>query len=349
MFDHPTLGSKMVEENFNMQVSIIIPVYNAVDFVRQSVESALMQPETEEVILVEDGSPDNSLEVCKQLAVKYAKVHLFRHPDGGNYGAGATRNLAIQKSVCEYIAFLDADDYFLPGRFSVAKGLFSADPDLEGVYEAIAMHVEDERSAERWRASGRSQNQLHTMIRRVLPEDLFEALFSEKYRDFSIDGLVLKRNVMKKTGYMDEDLLLHQDSVFIRKAAGVAKLMPGRLDEPVAKWRVHDHNRISAPRDSKKVFNGYLSIWKTLYLWSKNHLDSEKCRITLNKLLIVGTSFRRFNKPPRRGYRLRKLYSWILLLADCPGLILEAAYWHFPIQIIGNDIEEHPVSTRQEW
>ena len=51
------------------KVSVIIPVYNAAPFVRQAVESALAQPETAEVVLVEDNSPDNSLEICQQLAL----------------------------------------------------------------------------------------------------------------------------------------------------------------------------------------------------------------------------------------------------------------------------------------
>src|SRR5664280_3837710 len=117
----------------DMQVSVVIPVYNAAKYVRQAVESALIQPEVAEIILVEDSSPDDSWEECQQIVAEHSTVHLYRHPGGRNCGAGATRNLAIRKSTCEFIAFLDADDYYLPNRFLVAKGLFEADPDLDGV------------------------------------------------------------------------------------------------------------------------------------------------------------------------------------------------------------------------
>ena len=73
-----------------MQVSVIIPVYNAENFVSQAVESCLMQPETGEIILVEDASPDKSLEVYEKLESKYRKVRLFRKNDRQNVGAGAS-------------------------------------------------------------------------------------------------------------------------------------------------------------------------------------------------------------------------------------------------------------------
>jgi glycosyltransferase involved in cell wall biosynthesis len=103
-----------------LRVDVIVPVYNAADYVRKAVESALARPETVEVILVEDGSTDESLAVCQELAAEYPTVRLYRHPNGENRGAGASRNLAISESTRGHIAFLDAD-YFLPCRFSGAR------------------------------------------------------------------------------------------------------------------------------------------------------------------------------------------------------------------------------------
>src|SRR5664280_852453 len=140
-------------ENRNMLVSVIVPVYNAEKFVHDAVASALQQPETGEVILVEDGSTDGSLRVCKELAEKYEKVFLYQHPDGINLGAGTSRNLGIQESNCEYIAFLDADDLYLPGRFSSAREIFKTEPSIDGVYEALGEYVENEAARERWLAS----------------------------------------------------------------------------------------------------------------------------------------------------------------------------------------------------
>jgi glycosyltransferase involved in cell wall biosynthesis len=311
-----------------MQVSVLIPVYNAAPFVRQAVESALAQSETAEVILVEDGSPDDSWEVCQKLAAEYPKVHLYRHPDGRNHGAGATRNLAIRESSCKYIAFLDADDYFLPDRFTTARQLFEFNPDIDGVYEAIAMHIENAAGALRWRAAERSQDQLHTMTKRVLPEALFNTLILGGSGDFSIDGLVLKREVIEKSGYMDDDLPLHQDTAFIYKVAGVARLVSGNLDQPVTRWRVHDHNRISAPRPKSLSYKMKLKFWYTLWKWSLTHISQEQQRLLLNALIDDARYRSRFDKPfSKRLYGLQKRVQLLLLLLDYPALIFRVAFW----------------------
>ncbi|MFV9691842.1 MAG: glycosyltransferase family 2 protein, partial [Desulfobacteria bacterium] len=117
-----------------MKISVIIPVYNAEKYVRNAIESALQQPETGEILLVEDNSPDNCLQICRDLEKKHEIVELLRHPDGRNHGAGASRNLGIKNAKFDYISFLDADDYYLPGRFEAARRLFEKYHDIDGVY-----------------------------------------------------------------------------------------------------------------------------------------------------------------------------------------------------------------------
>ena len=143
-----------MEKSF--QISVTIPVYNAADFIRLAVESVLIQPQTAEVVLVEDCSSDNSREVCQKIAFENNKVRLFQHTDGWNHGCSASRSLAVQKSSCEYIAFLDADDFYLPGRFTIAEQMFSIDSELDSMYEVIGMHVENETNLQRWKDARRA-------------------------------------------------------------------------------------------------------------------------------------------------------------------------------------------------
>jgi glycosyltransferase involved in cell wall biosynthesis len=311
-----------------MRISVVIPVYNAADYVRQAVESALTQPETAEVILAEDGSTDNSLAVCQELAAGCSKVHLCLHPDSGNHGAGAARNLGILESRHKYIAFLDADDFFLPNRFAVAREIFQADDEVDGVYEAIAMYVENEDGARRWAAASRPWDKLHTMTERVTPDQLFAVLVRGGSGSFSIDGLVVKRSVFDRTGLLDEHLRLHQDSAILVKMAAVAKLVPGRLDEPVAMWRIHDRNRISEPRLPSQVYKDKLSFWDTLLRWSRQNLDEERQHIVLDCLLRYAMYGPRLNKTyPLWLRNFTKRIQFVLLLSDYPSLIRERAFW----------------------
>ena len=65
-------------------ISIIIPIYNAADFLGKCVESVLMQSVSDiEVILVNDGSKDNSLEICNEFAAKDSRVRVIDKPNGG--------------------------------------------------------------------------------------------------------------------------------------------------------------------------------------------------------------------------------------------------------------------------
>lgn len=311
-----------------MRVSVIVPVYNTEAYVRQAVESALAQPETDEVILVEDGSTDNTLAVCQELAAEHPIVHLYRHPDGQNQGYPASLNLGILKSTCEYIAFLDADDFFLPGRFSVSRRLFEADPELEGVYEAVGRFVENEAAAKRWVGAGRPLDTIITMTERIPPEQLFTKFVQGRVGNFSSNGLVVKRTVFDKTGLYDEHLRLHQDTAMNIKMAAVAKLAPGRLDEPVAMARIHMGNRISAPRPQSEVYKTKMMFWNTVWHWSCENLDEVQQRIVLDRFLHRAMHVRRFDETRLKlPGGLRKRVQLALLLLDYPSLIGEPSLW----------------------
>lgn len=247
-----------------MKISVIIPVYNAEKYVKSAVESALMQEETGEVLLIEDASPDRSLQICRELAEKNEAVVLYRHPDHGNHGAGETRNLGIRKSTCEYISFLDADDFYLPGRFKVAKQLFSEKNNIDGVYEAIGVQCEDDAGKKTWASHGGKT--LTTLSQNVLPEDLIIFMFDESSGNLHLDGLVVKKTLFQKCGYFFKHLRLHQDTAMFFQMAEFGRLYPGRLDEAVAVRRVHDSNRIFSSYNRDKT---QLLMWQALFHWAR--------------------------------------------------------------------------------
>jgi glycosyltransferase involved in cell wall biosynthesis len=259
-----------------MKISVIIPVYNAERYVSNAVESALQETETAEVILIEDGSPDNSLQICRALEDKFDKVKLLRHPDAQNHGAGATRNLGIKYSKCDYIAFLDADDFYLPQRFKTAKKLFKMHDNIDGVYEAIGVHFYEPKS-ERNLHSMRFKS-LTTMSAAIASEDLFEALTRGKKGFFHLDGLVVKRNLIERCGLFFDHLKMHQDTAIIIQMSLYGKLIPGQLDKPVAMRGVHDQNRILS---NYNAFQTRFRLWQTLFSWAL------KEKISTNKLIIL--------------------------------------------------------------
>ena len=105
-------------------VSVVVPMYNAEKFIRPCVDSALNQTmKNVEVIIVDDRSTDNSLNLCRELYGNNDRVKIFQQPV--NHGPGAARNSGIREASGEYIAFLDSDDEIMPEHlqqmFTAAK------------------------------------------------------------------------------------------------------------------------------------------------------------------------------------------------------------------------------------
>ena len=93
----------------NIKVSVVVPVYNAEKYLAKSIESMLSQSLREiELILVNDGSKDNSLAICQEYAKKDRRVTVI---DKKNEGACIARNTGIALAKGKYIQLVDADDY----------------------------------------------------------------------------------------------------------------------------------------------------------------------------------------------------------------------------------------------
>lgn len=98
-----------------IQFSVVIPTFNRAQLVRSSIDSVLAQthPATE-IVVVNDGSSDNTLEV---LATYGNKIRVVSQPNGG---LSAARNAGIRAATCDWIAFLDDDDEYTPQRLAIA-------------------------------------------------------------------------------------------------------------------------------------------------------------------------------------------------------------------------------------
>lgn len=254
-----------------MKISVITPVYNAEKYVAQAVESALQFDEVYEVILIEDKSPDNALQICLELAEKYDRVKLYQHPDKGNHGAGATRNLGLEKATGDIIAFLDADDYYLPNRFDAEKELFK-NPDVEGVYGAIGVHYYSERSKEQYyKLYG---DRLTTVYKKHHPKDVFPGQIHMRgsFGQFSLDALTIRRESLQKMGtFFKTHLRLHQDTEFLLRLSYYLDLYTGIIDKAVAVRGIHEDNRITQVNSGKiNPATTRVLLWREINKWAEN-------------------------------------------------------------------------------
>jgi glycosyltransferase involved in cell wall biosynthesis len=265
-------------------VSVVIPVYKAERYVRRAVESALAQEETGEVLLVEDNSPDNALAVCHDLERQNAKVRVLRHPDGTNRGISASRNLGIVSAKFEYIAFLDADDYYLPGRFQVAMGIFLNDAYVDGVYEATKVEFENEEFRQEWIA--RRWSILMSFKEVVSNEQLMLALI-KRTGWFHADAIVVKKAFFIKTGLFDEDLKLAEDYAMWIKMAAIGRLVAGSMKNPVSVFLSHCSNN-AIHRSPEEWREAHLNMWRIVLKWGiSKKMGTMKRRLLLDKLISM--------------------------------------------------------------
>jgi len=223
-----------------MKVSVIIPVYMAAKYVAKAVESALAQQETHEVLLIEDGSTDNSLDICKTL-VQDGRVRLLTHPGNVNLGASASRNLGIRNATMQFIAFLDADDIYVPGRFVSVRNIFNLHPDADGVYAHIgATYYDDEYKAKHLERMPQEISGMHSY---VPPEDLLTHLLSGKGH-ISVDSLVVKREILTDDFLFDESLGQAEDTDFMYRLSSKFRLYSPVEVTLVAMRGVHPGNRV---------------------------------------------------------------------------------------------------------
>ncbi|MDQ0784193.1 glycosyltransferase family 2 protein [Chryseobacterium sp. W4I1] len=255
-----------------IEISVIIPVYNAAEFLEKAVNSATYFDEVKEVILAEDQSTDHSLEICKKLAFENSKVRVFQHPNGENRGAGASRNLGIDHATCDFIAFLDADDYYLPNRFDAEKKLFS-DSNVEGIFGAIGTEYLTEKGKQEFESKFKEIS-LSTVNYPAEGEEVFRGLLSLTPKTFGtsfhLNSLTIRRNSLKQYNIrFNETLRVHQDSELILRLAYHCHLKTGIIDKAIAIRGIHDDNRITkiikyTPQYNQRQF----LLWRSMNDWA---------------------------------------------------------------------------------
>lgn len=258
-----------------MKISVVIPVFNGARFLGRAVASALAQPEVAEIVIVDDGSTDDSREVAGKLAADSVRIRLLRHPDNGNHGAGASRNLGIESAKCEWIAFLDSDDYYLPGRFAKDCEVLSADPTLDGAYDALGLDLSDAGS-DWWRESGDFEG-LVTMRCRCRPEELFARMDPVGVDGaFTTDTILVHRRIFAKAGCMFGASKFGEDTLLWMQMAAVGRLAPASIDKPVAMRGVHVGNSIRGNTDHRRTLS---TVFAAFRAWQKfGELSAEDIR-----------------------------------------------------------------------
>ena len=206
------------------EISVIIPTYNRVSMVVEAVESVLAQDMTDfELIVINDGSTDETEE---RLSVYGSRLKYYQQE---NAGVSAARNRGVRFSVAPLLAFLDSDDLWLPSKLQVQHAYMTENPEI---------HIC--QTEEIWWRNGRRVNPKKHHQKPA--GDIFQR--SLELCLVSPSAVMMRRELLEKVGYFDEELPMAEDyDLWLRVAVDYPVVL---LPEPLVIKRGGHPDQLSA-------------------------------------------------------------------------------------------------------
>lgn len=189
-----------------MLISVVVPIYNSRKNLRQCIESILAQTYSNfELILIDDGSSDDSFSICKEYEKLDERVRVFHQK---NSGVGSARNKGIAESKGSYVMFVDSDDYLDTGMLQDGINHVGKNEDLY-ISGTLMEFFDNEKIIRKEEYGGKEQN--------YTPRTLLEN-FDVDYPLLCIGGpcsKLFKTELLKNTNcYFDTEMSVSEDSLF---------------------------------------------------------------------------------------------------------------------------------------
>lgn len=270
-------------------VSIIIPFYNTERFLQEAIESVLAQTYADwELLLVDDGSTDGSSAIARRYADRVPpKIRCLEHPDHGNCGQAASRNLGIAAARGDFLALLDADDVWLPQKLEQQVPILEAHPEVSMVYGPSQRWYS-------WTGTTEDQNRdympnLGVAPNTVHPPPRLLALSLERKATTPCPSNVLLRcAAVESVGRFEESFRgiysLYEDQVFFSKLT--CRTLVFVSDQRWDRYRRHpDSCAATVKKDGRAVeVRGVYLKWLDGYL-AKERINNEELHAALQRQL----------------------------------------------------------------
>ena len=257
-------------------ISIIIPIYNMENYIDFCFKSILNQTLQDiEIICVDDGSTDKSLEILKEYAKKDSRIKILTQQ---NSGAGKARNKGILESTGEFISFIDSDDYY-PSKDT-----------LKHMYEAAKNNNALICGGSLFELRGKK---IDISSKKYDKNYLFHRDGFINYIDYQFEygytRFIYNREFLLKNNLSFPDYLRFQDPPFFVKTMILAKRFYA-LKEPTYIYRVSHKNIKWTLKKAEDLIRGLTDI---LNLSIENHLDKLHCKCAkrLHNEILINDAF----------------------------------------------------------
>lgn len=231
-------------------ISIIIPVFNRSKLLLRAVNSVLNQTELpNEIIIIDDGSTDETPKVGSGLALQFSLIKFIPLPQ--NMGAQHARNVGIQRANGDFILLMDSDNELRKDYLIKEMNLLKNSPktDVLTCFSRVINEIENKEESFSWNTKGNV---------------LFDLLNGKSYMDFN--SALIRKEKLLQIGYLDEKCPSFQEWDTAIRLAGICNF--DYIPEELAIYYKHRQNRIS--NDIRRELEGrYYVVHKHKTLWLK--------------------------------------------------------------------------------
>ena len=210
-------------------ISVIIPAYKAASYIEETVRSVLNQTYTHfELIIVDDGSPDDQDQIIEQLCKEDSRIRYIKQKNGG---VSSARNHGFQLSSGKYIAFLDADDVWLPKKLEYQMAVFKVASPQVGFVHSSYFYINEH---------GADIDSVPITPPKIRGDIFLPLLFEQYSLSGSASSVLVRRDILDRVGYFDTDLFHGEDWDMWIRLAQVCHV--DFTPEPVVGIRIHDQS-----------------------------------------------------------------------------------------------------------
>lgn len=206
------------------KVSVIIPVYNVEPYLKQCMDSVVGQTLKDiEIICVDDGSTDGSLDILKEYATEDSRIQIIEQK---NAGAGAARNNGMRHATGKYLSFLDSDDFFEPRMLEKAYDLAEKDQADFVAYKSDQYHTEKKQfvSAD-WVIHENEISPYHPFNHRQMTGNVFKVFVGWAWDKLFLKEFVDKYHLTFQEQRTSNDLLFVFSAVVLAKKISVVPMV----------------------------------------------------------------------------------------------------------------------------
>ena len=251
--------------------SIIVPVYNSAEYIADTIQSVWVQTYTRwELLMIDDGSSDHSLEVLKEWAKKDKRIRILQHPGGVNKGVSATRNVGIKHANGQWVAFLDADDIWYPKKLEIQHDIIVKNQELVFIY-ALADVIDENSQKIVSKNQAYAFNSKYSVYGAGIPGLMrhpFKYAVSKAF-EAPTSSVVAKANIIQQIGGFEEDMSYSEDGLLWYRILERGDLF--FYGKPLLAYRVHSSQWNAKTKDSLKLTRRFYVYHKLINMVAPIH------------------------------------------------------------------------------